>query len=422
MKQLAVLCALVSSACATTTLIQGSNNGPKAPGDIDRMIAALRTYTPVYVPEGAQLPKGYALKGQDFLHQFFSSAYDGRLVDVIYFVDVQETAKDKPWAPTIYSALTQGEDQPRVVAEQQNIWALVVVAAPADDCFTATVNQETIAPPSSPAEVGIIAAISALTKLAASAPSTSKSAHANKKFFVPIDMCAEKPKPDDKAKAGDKAKTDDKAKTEAGDNNAAASDDTLPFRYIGADSNQRALYAGLVKLDVTAGTTSRIIASVQRQPPKAAALEPVTSAVMTFRDASRPTFAASVGAGMRLELEGEHTTNGATERGHLYDPDFYVLVHALFLSPRWLHEGLRYYQLENEWYPSVFVGTNVLSQSLFNDLVFGVRVPLPRTKSGLAVGLDWSKFSFDTVPTCTSGCVVHSQRHIAVFLGIDYEL
>jgi hypothetical protein len=77
--------------------------------------------------------------------------------------------------------------------------------------------------------------------------------------------------------------------------------------------------------------------------------------------------------------------------------------------------------LDREWYPSVFVGLNLVAQTPLNDVVAGVRLPL-FAKAGFDLGLDWSKYSYNVVPACTSMCATHSTRHWAGFFAFDYEL
>jgi hypothetical protein len=409
----------------------GSNNGEKSSADVDRLITALRML-PVRYPAGVETNRHRPTAPEkDFLHLYFSTAYNGELVDLVYFVDVD----GGPTGPTIRSELARGDDRPTTLKDEQNVWALIMVAIPQSYCFTADLQHAVIAPNPSPAETGIVAALLSMTKLGAK-PDAPLTSHDDRwRATLPRDGCKSSAggagassgskNDDDKGKGKDEDKDKDKAK------NGAPTQ--LSFQRVGS-SPGRDLYAGLVKLSLSAGTTNRMVLSshynsdgVNPQSESA-----TTSAVTVFRNASRPYFRTSVGLGMRLELEAEHTTTETTERGKFYDPDLYVMFHALpgvagFLKKLPGSLGAAFGDLEDlqlraQWYPSLFIGTNLISRSVFTDLVFGVRFPTVfSNKAGVALGGDWTRFSFNTVESCTSACVTRSRRHLGLFVGIDYD-
>lgn len=427
---LLVLAVTFAGCARAPNLLRGANNGPKTNAQIDAMIAELATLDLVNVPGPGKRDGA----GGSFLHQYFESAYDGNLVDSVYFFDMRDWNE-----PLVRSALTRGDERPNVVAEEQNAWALTMIALPRDaqsqmvrpgHCFVVQVRHEVIVESDSPIETGLLSAALALTHL--SIVPKKDPPKATDFTYLPSGCTSETYK------------------------------DALPLRFVGVSSQGVALYAALSKVDLATPSTNRFVASVReidkpasagtvatkiavtsttteaRSPTskteskletdvdiKSASPEPPPiaqwqqSAVTTFRNASRPRFSASAAFGERMELHGERTTNGTTRSGHLYDPDLYVLFHYKFPLDFWTR--LDEATMLTEHYPSLFVGTNVLSGSVLNDLVGGLRIPI-LGQFGLVGGLDWSKYSYYTVPTCTAMCMTKSSHRLAGFVGFDLEL
>ncbi len=439
----------------------GAAHGPKA--DLTTLLA-----------DAELLPK-LSLDGEpsaetknSFLKDFFGSAYNGSLVDLVYFVDVPLPHAPAPHdVVTVHVALTRGELRPRVVEDIQSAWALVVFAVPrsgtTDDlgCITATLLDETIAQPESPSETGVLSAVLSLTKLGSKQDDAQASKDTTTQLVSPSDKCkqpsgepkaAKGGKPDD-AKGEDATKHDGaapfpnddvpevdmgtsrfegvmaigtKPKPGGTTDDAKKADSPPPpmtFRLLGKTAD-RFVYAALIKLDVPAATTNRVVLVSSYKDAKKTETS-VPDAVITFRNATHPSFRSTVALGARLETTPERTTSGETQRGHLYDPDLYILVHWLFPFERLVpcaRDWILEHELRSETYPSLFIGTNLLSRSPLTDVVGGVRIPFFfYNKIGTAVGFDWSSYNFNTVNSCVSSCVVHSARRFGWFFGLDYD-
>lgn len=338
---------------------------------------------------------------------YFGSAADGNLVDMVYLVEATESFEQA----TIRASMIHKEDRPIVLAEQQNLWVVAFVATkpqqdPENCRFSLHLLHESIAPVPSPAEQGIVAAVAALVKVEAKRAEL-KSTDVSVDFRFQSVSCPERP-------AGGIGNGD---KDDKGERGATPIE---PLRLLGTTADL-ALYAGIRKLSLSPGTTNRIVLNPVLRAGEGHVGPSVSSTrtrgtTVTFRDASRPSLRATLGAGVRLDFKERPRLNGVTHSWSPYDPDLYLLGH-------WIPPFSAQWQLEAEWYPSVFLGTNLVTRTPFTDLVFGARVPVYLIKAGLAAGVSWGRYDFKVDPACTKGkdCETDSTRKFAGFLAADYE-
>ena len=395
--------------CARAPIAKfGASQGKRDDKQLQDLISGLETFSEVgsnAVGPPKRLPPGTA----DMLRQYFGTAYNGDLVDLIYFVDARPGLQ----GAVVRVGLTRGDERPTILEDEQNVWALVFVAVKdAEACgFVADLLHETIAPTPSPSETGLVKALLGLAKISAEPEGTEKPKDAKTTFAVPDDACpkkpeAEKPSKEQAEKSEEKKPDEEKKKDEKKKDEEDSKDGPVPFALLGK-TNGVSLYARATKLVVTSGTTHRVVLT-PRVDKKSTIEFPIRGLTVTFRNASRPAFRASVGLGARIDVKERETTNGMTETGRPLDPDLYVLAHLLL--------GHSDFQLQTEWYPSFFIGTNLVTRSPLNDLVVGFRMPIvPGYKLGIGAGLNWAKLEYK------EGEMTRSKRRTGLFFAIDYD-
>jgi hypothetical protein len=394
---------VVSASCASAQFKHaGATPGALDPAETQRLLASLRTM-PRLDPSLGVVSDGDVMPTNP-MTLYFGSAADGNLVDLAYLLDATESLEKA----TIRASMIQREDRPSVLAEQQNLWVVAFVATkprhPGNCRFSLHVLHESIAPVPSLAEQGIVAALTALVKVEAKRPEL-KSTDVSFDFRFPV-SCPERP--------ADGTPNVDKA-----DKGESGATPIEPLRLLGTAADLE-VYAGIRKLSLFPGTTNRIVLS----PDLRTAEEPLgppasrtktRGTTVTFRNASRPSLRATVGVGARVDFRARPRLNGVTQPWSPYDPDLYLLGH-------WIPPFSAQWQLEAEWYPSVFLGTNLVTRTPLTDLVFGVRVPAYLIKAGLAAGVSWGRYDFKVDPTCKAkDCETDSTRNFAGFLAADYE-
>ncbi len=396
---------------------RGASPGKLEDNQVQELARSLEAL-PVLNPDPNLQKATSPVETSNVMKLYYGSSYDPNLVDLVFFVDAREDFKNAP----IHAAMLRGEHWKMALEREEPVWVVLFVATkprdPENNCrFSAKVLHEILAPVRSGHEHGIGATIAALITI--SAKETELKSEDTETQFVFAECSPQQAQ--EPAKASDKKCDDKKCHDKKCDDKKCGdkkSDDKKRLTKLGEAPKHNpdmALYVATKKLTLKPGTNNRVVLNPS---VSSSAYETKTrGAAYTFRDASHPYLRPSLGVGFRVDFVGSELSPGRTQTLG-WEPDLYILGHLIWplRATDWM--------LENEWYPSFFLGTNVLPRGFFSDLVFGVRLPGPATlsKLGVAFGANYTKYDFKFDPNCAKDCVTRSRHKWTGFLAMDYDL